>query len=127
VLSSGVRNGSSPVDPLGVWVDQQLRRVEPMPRLRRVRPMHAVAVPLSRSQVGQVAMPDEVRLLGEADPLLIAPVAIEEAELDGSGVLAEEGEVHAGAIPCGTERERIAAPDPHRRRGAEASSFTGAG
>jgi hypothetical protein len=115
------------VDPLGIGVDQELGGIEPMSGLRRIRPVHAIAVPLARTQVGQVTVPDEVRLLGEADSLLVAAIGIEQAELDGGRVLAEEGEVHAGAIPGGTERERGAAPDPHRRRGAAATSFTGAG
>ena len=95
---------------LRVRIDQQLRGVEAPPVSRVVRAVDAVAVPLPGPDAGQVAVPVERRPLVDVDALLAA-VLVEQAELDALGVLREEREVRAAAVPVGPERERP--PGPH--------------
>ena len=100
------------VQSLGVRVDEQLCRVEAVPVMRRIGPVHAVAVALAGARIGQVAVPDELAALGEAHALLVSGL-VEEAQVDGGRVLAEEREVHPRAVPGRAERIRLAPPDPH--------------
>src|SRR3546814_13606312 len=75
--------------------------------------MHAVAVVLPRANVGQVAVPDLVRVLRQGDALeLAAAGAVEETELDLLGMGGEEGEGHARAVPGGPERIGVAGAEP---------------
>ena len=75
--------------------------------------------------IGQppLRVPDLVRALLDRQPDLATGLGgIEEAQLDGGGVLAEEGEVHALAVGSGAERIRAAGADAgrgarHRLRG----------
>src|SRR5262249_5807135 len=96
-------------------VDQELRRVEPLAGLRLVRAVDAVAVPLAGPDAGQVAVPVEDGAVDHLDDLL-AVVLVEQAELDALGVLGEEREVRALAVPHRPERERPAGPDLPQRR-----------
>src|SRR4051812_6553461 len=106
-------------DRLRVRVDQQLRRVEPLPLLRRVGAVDAVAVALPGTHTGQVAVPVQRRPLYDLHLLLL--VGFEQAEHDALGVLAEQREVRPRAVPGGAEWERPARPDLSHRTTAPAS------
>ena len=97
-----------PADDLGVGIQDQLVRVEAMAEVRRVRAVHAVAVQLARMHVRQVAVPDHVGLLGQRNRqrLDFGVDRVEQAELDAGGVLGEQREVDADAVPGGAERIR---------------------
>lgn len=100
-----------------------------MPLPGCVRSMNAVAVALPGPRVGQVAVPDEVGLLGQPDSLLAVPIGVEQAQVDGVGVLAEDREVDARSVPGGAERVRVATPDSHghlrcRRPGARSPAWS---
>jgi hypothetical protein len=83
-----------------------------MTLLRLIRAMDPIAVELAGSRFGQVAVPDLIGLLGQADALQLAPTAtIEEAQLDGLGRLGEQGEVDAGAVVAGPQG--VGASRPH--------------
>ena len=86
----------------------KLGRIEAMPVLGLVRAVDAVAIGKSRSRLGQVGVPHLIGVLLHADAVALPPriLWIEEAEVDGRRVLAEEGEVHSGPVPRGTERIR---------------------
>jgi hypothetical protein len=56
-------------------------------------------------------MPDLVGLLAQLDPLDLAPaLGIEQAQLHALGLLREEREVHALAVPGRAERIRPTGP-----------------
>ena len=98
------------VDCLRVWIDEQLGRIETQPRGGVVAAVNAVAVPLPRTDAGEEAVPVERRPFLDGDPFLI-PVRVEQAELDTLGVLREQREVGAVAIPALSERKRVSRPD----------------
>ncbi len=102
------------VDALGERVDQQLVGVEPVTQLRPIWPVDPISVALAGPHVREVAVPDQVRLLDEPNALLVRAAVVEEAEVDGLGVLAEDREVDARAVPGRAEWIRFAAPDPQR-------------
>ena len=81
---------------------------------RVVRPVHPVPVALAGPHVGEMAVPHEIGLLAEPDPMLGALV-IEEAQVDRLGMLAVQRKVDPGAVPGGPEGARPPAPDPHDR------------
>src|SRR5947207_4235081 len=92
-------------DQFRVGVEHQLRCVEAMAVLGRA--VDAIAVQQARASIGQIAVPDEVGALAQLHALELAPAArIEQAELDARGVLREEREVDAGAVPSRAERVR---------------------
>ncbi len=95
---------------LGVGIDQGLRRIEAMPALRLVGPVHPVRVEGARSYPGQVHVPYLVGALLDPDlaHLLARIPRVVEAERHRGGVLAEEGEVHPPVVPRGPERIRPA-------------------
>src|SRR6478735_9002406 len=94
---------------LRIGIDQELRGVEALAGVRVVRAVHAVPVALPWPDAGQVAVPVERRALLDVDPLLV-PVPVVQAELDALGVLREEREVRALAVPLRPERERLTGP-----------------
>ena len=102
-------------DRLRVRVDQQLGGVEAIAVLRIVRSVDAIAVELSGAHVGQIAVPDLIGALAQSDRVRFDVVVfvLEQAELDAGRVLGEDREVDALAVPCGTERIRLAGPDAH--------------
>jgi hypothetical protein len=59
------------------------------------------AVELTRAQLGNIPVPDQIGPLAQGglftDPATVR--LIEETQLDGGGMFAEEREVHAGPIP----------------------------
>ncbi len=111
------------LDRLGVGVEQQLRRVAPVPVRRVVGTVHPEAVALTRAEVAQVAMPDEGVDLGQLEPSL-APGRIEQAELHPVSHLGEQSEVRADAVVRRAQRVRRAGPDLH---GHPAADFLGVG
>src|SRR5581483_4161644 len=60
-------------------------------------------------------VPVERLAVDQLEPRLV-PLLVEQAELDALGVLREEREVRAVAVPLGAERERFAWPDLHQPR-----------
>jgi hypothetical protein len=90
-------------DRFRVGVDQELEGVEAQAGFGGVRAVHAVAVALPRPDARQVHMPVVRRVVVDLDALLL--VAVEEALLHALGVLAEQREVRALAVPGRAERE----------------------
>src|SRR4029450_9531497 len=82
-------------DRLRVWVHDDLVRIETMTSLRVVRAIYAVPIELAGPDVGHVAVPHHVGLLGQRDAMRFARRRrrIEKAELDLGGVRGEQGEV----------------------------------
>jgi len=89
--------------------------------LRRIGTMHAVTIQLPRSDIGHIAMPGEIGALWELELFSIRMLGGEQAEFHRRGVLAEQGEIHPGSVPGGTEW--IGAPGPHS--GAHAIALLG--
>ena len=100
------------LDGLRVRIDQELRRIAALPVRGVPRAVHAVAVPLSRHDRGQVAVPDEAGRLREVHAHLVV-VVVEEAQLDPFGDLGEHGERRSLTVERGAERVRIARPHVH--------------
>src|SRR5581483_8795024 len=80
------------VERFRVRIAEHDLRVEAKPARRFVRAVNAIAVSLTRTDAGQVAVPDESRSLRERNPRL-AIVGIEETQLHAARVLRVEGEV----------------------------------
>src|SRR5690606_13596030 len=98
---------------LGVGVEEELVRIEAVPRLRLVGPMNPVAVHLPRASLRQIAMEDLVGVFRQLDPLdLPLSVDVEKAELDLRGVCGEQGEIYAAPIPGRPQRGGMPAFDP---------------
>ena len=69
---------------LRVWIHDNLVGVESMSRRRFVRTVYTIAVELVRTDVGQEAVPDHVRVLWQRDALAVMRRvrAVEQAKLD---------------------------------------------
>ena len=102
------------IDGLGVRVEQQLVRVEPLPVLGIVGPVHAVAVALPGLHGRQVRVPDVRVDVAQLDAGLLPAVA-EQAQLDPLGALAEQREVRAAAVEGRPEGVRGSGPHLHAR------------
>src|SRR5258708_18500134 len=80
--------------------------------LRPVRTVDAVGVEQVRSRIRQIAVPDAIGVFREADArYLVMPGRIEETQLDPLGILGEQREIDAAAIPGGAQRIRPARPE----------------
>ncbi len=101
------------IDGLAVGVEQQLGRIAPVPAAQVVRAVHAVAVPLARADVGQVAVPDEPVDLAQRDRCLSA-VGVEQAKFNQLSNLGEDREVGPRTIPNGAKRISSARPYAHQ-------------
>jgi hypothetical protein len=102
----------APDDAARIGVDQQLVRIEAVPLLRLVGPVHAIAVELAGAQLRQVAVPDEIGALAQRDALHLALAGLlEQAQLDLLGVAREQREIHPFAVPGRAERMRGTRPD----------------
>src|ERR1700759_5084385 len=67
VAEDCVSPAETPLQRFGVWVDQQLVRIEPMP-IRRIKgPVNTIAVKQIRSSVRQIGMPDFVGVFRKYD------------------------------------------------------------
>ena len=108
-----------PRDRLGIRVEEELGRIEAVPVLGLVRPVHPVAVQEAGPRLGQVDVPHLVRLLLHADPVALALriLGIEQAEVHGRRVLAEEREIDTRAVPGRPERVGHTWPPAQRRLG----------
>ena len=98
--------------------------VEAVSALGFVGAVDAIAVERAAFDLGQIPVPDLIGVFGQRDAAQFARAArIEETELDALGVLAEEREVYAAAVPGRAERIRPprenlrAAGRPHARTG----------
>src|SRR5262249_51185846 len=92
-------------EPLAVGIDQQLVGIEAMAGVGLVGPVHAIAVELTGPDVGEIDVPHVLAALGHRyAPLLAPPGAVEQAELDLSGVRREQRKGGAAAVPGGAER-----------------------
>ena len=116
--------GERPDDRFRVRIDQQLVGIESVAVLGLVGSVDAVAVQLTRPDLGQVAVPDLVGPLPEPHALELAAAArIEQGQIDGLRALREEREVDALAVPGRALRIGLSRPDlvnqlRHRRRSA---------
>ena len=88
---------------------------------RFVWAMHAKAVELTGSRVGEVAVKDLVGAFAQPEAVRFSLLVgcIEETEVDGGSVLGKEGEVDAFSIPGRAERIWLAGPDAERGRNRE--------
>ena len=107
-------------DRLGVGIDEQLGRIEPVTVLGIVRAMDPEAVELARSHVGEKAVPDLVGPFPKQNLVLLDRIVrpLEQTELDGGRVLGEDGEVDALSVPGGAEGVGKAGPDAHLEAGS---------
>ena len=92
-------------DAARVWIDDQLVGVEAVAALGLPGPVHAVSVELTGAQLWKVAVPYGVGAFAQRHALL-APRIVEQAQIDGSRVFGEEGEVDAFAIPGRSQGRR---------------------
>ena len=91
---------------LRVRLDQKLVGIEAMSLGGLVRTMYSIAVEKSGTSLGQIGVPDIIGTLRHVDALdLAAALRVEQAQLDALGILGEEREVDAGAVPRGAARE----------------------
>ena len=83
-----------------------------MPVLRPVGTMHAIAVQQIGPRVRQIGVPDLVGVFGQPDARhLVVAGGIEEAEIDRLGILREQREIDALAVPGGAQRIGPPRPD----------------
>ena len=99
------------VESASVGVDQQLGGTEAVPVARRERTMDTPAVALPRPEPANVEMPDVERPPRNAHARL-RPGLVEQAEINGGRVLAEQGEINAPTVPGGPERVKRAGVYP---------------
>ena len=96
-------------DSFRVGVEQQLVRVEAVALLGPIGAMHTVAVEQAGAFQRQIAVPDEIGLLRHDDALeFTATVRVEQTQFDLRRVLRKEREIHALAVPRGTQGEGLA-------------------
>ena len=97
---------------LAVRIEQKFVMIKSMPLLGRVWAKHSIPVQLAGTHLGQVAMPDHIRLLGKrnAEDLTFAG-NVEQAKFHFLRVLRVESEVDALAVPRGSQRIGPARPD----------------
>src|SRR2546427_9375136 len=97
-----------------VWIEEQLSRVEPVDLTGLPRPIDSIAIADSGAGLRQVDVPDVLGLLADRNARLTT-VLVEETQLDAGCVFGEQREVHARAIPDGTERIGVAGSQAGRR------------
>ena len=96
----------------GIWIEQQPVGIEALAEVGAVGAVGAEAVERSRNGAGQVAMPDEVGALRQrAAHQFAPPAAVEDAQVDGFGMLREHREVHTFAVPACPQGVRPARPE----------------
>ena len=80
-----------------------------MTALRVVWTVGAIAVDRAGFGIWQIAVPDLVGVFGHGETGDFAPAGrIEQAQIDPLGMGGEDGEIGSEAVPCGTERIRLA-------------------
>src|SRR4029079_893582 len=84
-----------------------------MPALGRIRTINTVSVNLPRAQIRTIAVPHFVGVFGQAGASDLAfAILVEEAEFHRLGILREQSEVHAFAVPSRSEGIRSSRPYP---------------
>ena len=101
-----------PINRPRIRIQQQLRRIEPMPRLRLPRPLHPIPIPHPRPRLRKVHMPHMLRLLRDRDARL--PIPLKQTKLDPSSVLGKERKVDPRPIPSRAKRIGPPRPPTHR-------------
>jgi hypothetical protein len=85
----------------GIGIEQQLVVIETMAFQRFVGTGHAIPVELPGLHVGQIGVPDQVRILRHDKARdLTRSVVIEETELDFLRVFGKEGKVDTATVPA---------------------------
>src|ERR1700759_5504069 len=93
-------------------------RIEAMALLRRVGPVHPIAVKQSRTRARHIAVPDAFGVFRQGDAFEFAPaVLVEETELDALRVRGEKGEIWAAPVDLRAQRIRAARFYPCRHAG----------
>jgi hypothetical protein len=102
------------MDGARVGVEDELVWIEAQTELGPVRAVDTIAIRLTRAQLRNISVPDVSGALREGDALgFVRVIRVgEEADFDRGGVLGEEREIDARAVPMGTKRERCADPRP---------------
>ena len=99
-------------DALGVGIEQQLVRVEAVAFVAAGRARTRDSRRAARARLGQVAVPDLVGVLAQRDALHSRrPLASKRHSSTRLGVLREQREVDAFAVPRGAARIRTPGPD----------------
>src|SRR5947209_12593106 len=108
IAEDGVVEDELAVERAGVGVDQELAGVpaKAVPGVEGT--VDAEAITLTRTDAGEVTVPDVVGDFLQRHAFL--GVAVEQAQLDRLGCGGEEREVGAFAVPGGTERKRRTGP-----------------
>ncbi|OPZ23348.1 MAG: hypothetical protein BWZ01_03195 [Deltaproteobacteria bacterium ADurb.BinA179] len=99
-------------DRPGVWVEQELGRIEPEARKGVPGAVYPKPVPLPRSCARQVDVPAVGGHLGKIQAGLFSGV-VEKAELNPLSRFRENGEVRSEPVECCTQRIRFPRPDFH--------------
>src|ERR1700712_3478240 len=90
---------------LGVRVEQEFVRIEPVAVLRLVSAVSAETVDRAGMSAGEVAVPDFIGAFGEFEAReLFAAGCVEETDFDLLRVRGEDGEVDAQTVPVCSER-----------------------
>ena len=95
--------GDSAADGLGIRIEQQLGRIEPMTFCRRVGAQHPIAVILAWPHPRLECPPYTVASPGELDPLSLGPGSIKEAQFYAAGMPGVNREAGPLAVPGGTQ------------------------
>ena len=84
--------------------------------LRFKRAGNPVAIELPRDDVGQVTVPNHIRLLGQRNAMrfLFGAGPVEQTKFDFRGVFGKDSEIHSHTIPGRPERVRTARSDFQR-------------
>ena len=95
-----------------VGIEEKLRWIAALAAFRLPRSVDAISIALARSDIRQIAVPDEADHLRQIDAGL-NPTLVEEAQLDTGRHFGEEREIRAGAVMRCAERIRLSGPDFH--------------
>ena len=101
-----------PINRPRIGIQQQLRRIEPMPRLRLPRPLHPIPIPHPRPRLRKVDMPHMLRLLRDRNARL--PIPLKQTKLDPSSILGKERKIDPRPIPGRAKRIGPPRPPTHR-------------
>jgi len=99
----------TPDEPGCIGIEQQLVWIEAMTALRVVWTVGAIAVDRAGFGIWQIAVPDLIGVFGHGETRDFAPAGrIEQAQIDPLGMGGEDREICSEAVPCGTQRIRLA-------------------
>jgi len=116
VAEQAVVPSNRSVDGLGVGIEEQLGRVEALPRGRVPRAVDSVAIAQPGAHTHEVGVPHLIGSLvqrGLGD-LIVAVGTVEQAELDRRRVLRKDREVDPSTVPRRTQGVRAAGSRSHR-------------